>query len=101
MLMDTGASDNYMDIKLVKALGLSLRPVHQNIMVAMADGHKVAVLGTFTVPTCIGRFRAKVGFLVTELDAAFDAVLGFRPGCAKFVICTSVKIWWHFELGPR
>ena len=46
-------------------------------MVALADGHKVAVLGTVTVPLYIGRFRAKVVFLVTELDAAFDAVLGF------------------------
>jgi hypothetical protein len=77
LLLDTGASDNYMNIKLVKALGLSVRPDYQNIKVALADGHTVAVTGTVTVPVCIGRFRAKVEFLVTDLDAAFDAVLGF------------------------
>jgi hypothetical protein len=33
MLLDTGASDNYMNAKLARALGLSVRPDHQGITV--------------------------------------------------------------------
>jgi hypothetical protein len=77
LLLDTGASDNYMSVRLVKSLGLLVRPDHQGIKVMLADGHQARVTGTVTVPVCIGRFRAKIEFLITDLDASFDAILGY------------------------
>jgi hypothetical protein len=77
LLLDTGASDNYMSARLVKSLGLLVRPDHQGIKVMLADGHHASVTGTVTVPVCIGRFRAKIEFLITDLDASFDAILGY------------------------
>jgi hypothetical protein len=78
LLLDTGASDNYMSVRLVKSLGLLVRPDHQGIKVILADGHQAQVTGTVTVPVCIGRFRAKIEFLpIIDLDASFDAILGY------------------------
>jgi predicted aspartyl protease len=39
LLLDTGASDNYMSVRLVKSLGLLVRPDHRGIRVILADGH--------------------------------------------------------------
>jgi hypothetical protein len=43
----------------------------------MADGKLNAVTGSVIVPVCIGRYRAKIEFLITKLETSFDAVLGY------------------------
>jgi hypothetical protein len=77
LLLDTGASDNYMSTRLAKSLNVAVVPDHQGLTVTLADGRAVGITGSVLVPVCIGRYRAKIEFLITDLDVSFDAVLGY------------------------
>jgi hypothetical protein len=77
MLLDTGASANFMSSTLAKALDLPVTPDTQGLRVTMADGKSASITGTVITTVCMGRYRAKIEFLVTDLNAHFDAVLGY------------------------
>ena len=77
LLLDTGASANFMSGKLAAALDLPVQPDTQGMKVIMADGKTASITGTVITPICIGRYRAKVEFLITDLATEFDAVLGY------------------------
>jgi gag-polyprotein putative aspartyl protease len=76
-LLDTGASANFISGRLARALDLPFTPDSQGLQVVMGDGSSASITGTVITPICIGRYRAKVEFLVTDLNPEFDAVLGF------------------------
>ncbi len=78
MLLDTGASKNFISAQLAAALDLPVYPDRQNISLVLADGTTAPITGSVSVPVCIGRFRARVQFLVTALNPGFDAVLGYE-----------------------
>ena len=77
MLIDTGASANFMSSKLAAALDLPVMPDTQGLKVTLADGKTASITGTVVTPVCIGRYRAKVEFLITDLNPEFDTVLGY------------------------
>jgi Reverse transcriptase (RNA-dependent DNA polymerase)/gag-polyprotein putative aspartyl protease len=77
LLLDTGASANFISGRLARALDLPVQPDSQGLQVIMGDGSSASITGTVITPLCIGRYRAKVEFLVTDLNPEFDAVLGF------------------------
>ena len=78
LLLDTGASKNFISKKRALELGLIVRPYNQNLVVITGDGSETAVTGYTTAQVNIGQFKAKVTFLVTELASAFDAVMGYE-----------------------
>jgi hypothetical protein len=59
MLLDTGASANFISGKLARALDLPLTPDSQGLQVVMGDGSSASITGTVITPVCIGRYRAK------------------------------------------
>jgi hypothetical protein len=77
VLLDTGAGNNFMSATVAAAMDLPVQPDRQNLNLVLADGSVAPITGSVTVPVCIGRFRATVTFLVTELNPGFDAVLGY------------------------
>jgi hypothetical protein len=77
MLLDTGASANFMSSTLARTLDLPVTPDTQGLRVTMADGKSASITGTVITTVCMGRYRAKIEFLVTDLNAHFDAVLGY------------------------
>ena len=77
LLIDTGASANFMSSKLATALDLPVRPDTQGLQIILASGQAASITGSVITTVCIGRFRAKIEFLVTDLHQEFDAVLGY------------------------
>jgi RNase H-like domain found in reverse transcriptase/Reverse transcriptase (RNA-dependent DNA polymerase)/Integrase zinc binding domain/gag-polyprotein putative aspartyl protease len=77
MLLDTGASANFMSGRLAADLDLHIRPDTQGLSMVMANGQSAGITGTVITTVCIGRFRAKVEFLIVDLHDQFDAVLGY------------------------
>ena len=77
LLIDTGASANFMSGKLAQALDLPVVPDFQGLKVILADGQSARITGSVITPVCIGKYRAKIEFLITDLNPEFDAVLGY------------------------
>jgi RNase H-like domain found in reverse transcriptase/Reverse transcriptase (RNA-dependent DNA polymerase)/Integrase zinc binding domain/gag-polyprotein putative aspartyl protease/Chromo (CHRromatin Organisation MOdifier) domain len=77
LLLDTGASACFMSAKLAAALDLPIVPDKQDLMVTMAGGQMASITGSVIVPVCVGRYRAKIEFLIIDLAQDFDAILGY------------------------
>jgi hypothetical protein len=78
LLVDTGASSNFISAKLAKALDLPVTPDAQQLQLILGDGHAASIIGSVVVPVSIGRFKAKIEFLVADLNPVFDAVVGYE-----------------------
>ena len=74
MLLDSGASANFISRKALDIGKLTLNPTEATL--ELADGSSSPVLGTAEVTLRIGAFRTRVSCFVTELSIDFDIVLG-------------------------
>ena len=72
LLVDSGASYNFMSSALAKSLGwrVTLAAMH----VRLANGEKLSSLGQVSGLVTCGKWRARVSFIV--LGLAFDVVFG-------------------------
>ena len=74
MLLDSGASANFISKKALDIGKLTLNPTEATL--ELADGSSSPILGTTEVTLHIGAFRTRVPCFVTELSIDFDIVLG-------------------------
>ncbi len=74
MLLDSGASANFISKKALDIGKLTLNPTEATL--ELADGSSSPILGTTTVTLRIGAFSTRVSCFVTELSIDFDIVLG-------------------------
>jgi hypothetical protein len=66
MLLGTGEYANFMSSTLARALDLPVTPDTQGIKVIMADGKSASITGTVITTVCMGRYRTKIEFLITD-----------------------------------
>ncbi len=74
MLLDSGASANFVSKKALDIGKLTLKPTEATL--ELADGGSSPILGTTIVNLRIGAFSTRVSCFVTELSIDFDIVLG-------------------------
>ncbi len=74
MLLDSGASANFISKKALDIGKLTLNPTEATL--ELADGSSSPILGTTIVNLRIGAFSTRVSCFVTELSTDFDIVLG-------------------------
>ncbi len=74
MLLDSGASANFVSNKALDIGKLTLKPTEATL--ELADGSSSPILGTTIVNLRIGAFSTRVSCFVTELSIDFDIVLG-------------------------
>ena len=72
VLVDSGASYNFMSSALANSLGWKITPAAMHIR--LANGEKLRSLGQVSGLVTCGKWHARVSFIV--LDLAFDVVFG-------------------------
>ena len=72
LLVDSGASYNFMLSALAKSLGWRVLPAAMHVQ--LANGEKLSFLGQVSGLVTCGKWRAWVSFIL--LDLAFDVVFG-------------------------
>ena len=72
VLVDSGASYNFMLSALAKLLGWRITPAAMHV--CLANGEELRFLGQVSGLVTCGKWRARVSFIV--LDLAFDLVFG-------------------------
>lgn len=75
MILDNGASDNIVDAKFARRIGLH-STASSPTEVSLADGHTVASTVQTVTNLCIQQFCGKVKCHVTDLSLPFDVILG-------------------------
>jgi hypothetical protein len=76
VLVDTGASDNFMSAVIARQLGLRVVPLHASESITVADGRTVAVAGMVVCRLKLQGYTAALRFYVTDLPGDYDAFLG-------------------------
>ena len=85
LLVDSGASYNFMLPALAKSLGWRLTPAAMHVR--LANGEKLNSLGQVSSLVSCRKWHAQLSFLV--LDLAFDVVLGL-----PWLIATNACLDW-------
>ena len=75
VLVDSGASYNFMLSALAKSMGWRITPAAMHV--CLANGEKLDSLGHVSGLVTCGKWRARVTFIV--LDLAFDVVFVLSP----------------------
>jgi hypothetical protein len=76
ILLDTGASDNFISESFVIKHGLHMRGASHLTSVTMGGGTTATVTGTVKCAVTMGAFKVDVDFHVLKLVPTFDAILG-------------------------
>ena len=74
VLLDSGASTNFISKKVLDSCGLQLRPTTATLV--LADGNSSPILGTARVKLQLDGFHSHVSCLVTDLATDLDLILG-------------------------
>ena len=74
VLLDSGASTNFVSKEVLDSCGLSLSPTCATL--SLADGKTSPILGTTEVNLRIGGFHSRVTCFVTTLATEFDMIIG-------------------------
>ena len=85
VLVDSGASYNFMSSALAKSLGWRIMPAAMHVR--LANGEKLSSLGQVSGLVTCGKWRACVSFIV--LDLAFDVVFGL-----PWLVATNPRLDW-------
>ena len=85
LLVDSGASYNFMSSALAKSLGWRVTPAAMHVR--LTNGEKRSSLGQVSGLVTCGKWRAWVSFIL--LDLAFDVVLGF-----PWLVATNTQLNW-------
>ena len=85
LLVDSGASLNFMLSALTKSLGWRISPATTHVR--LANGKKMSYLGQVCGLVTCGKWRARVSFIV--LDLAFDVVYGLL-----WLVATNPRLDW-------
>lgn len=73
VLLDSGASTNFVSKKVLDSCGLQLSPTTATLI--LADGNSNPILGTAKVNLQLGGFHSHVSRFVIDLATAFDLIL--------------------------
>ena len=82
ILLDSGASANFIDVQLVQELSLPTVPISSPVTVRVADGRTSVVGNSVSIDLTVGSLDFGVTCLPTEL-AYYDLVLG-KPWLTEF-----------------
>ena len=85
VLVDSGASYNFMSSAVAKSLGWRITPAAMHVR--PANGEKLRSLGQVSGLVTCGKWRARVSFIV--LDLAFDVVFGL-----PWLVATNPRLDW-------
>ena len=85
LLVDSGASYNFVSSALAKSLGWRVTPAAMHVR--LANGEKLRSLGQVSGLVTCGKWRAWVSFIV--LDLAFDVVFGL-----PWLVATNPRLDW-------
>lgn len=92
ILVDSGASTEFISTKLAAKLGLKTHPSVSDEAVVLANGTKQKVTPQPGLKLSVGTYREAIDFLVTDLSDGIDVIIGKR-----WLSRINPHICWHSD----